>query len=97
MKKLKPNLWWVLPSINLIVFIPHLSGYKAAMCDHVIYSIVGQALLFPAFPFMWGIEKAFDVAVPDIVAVFIASAFYLLLGWGIAKALKDDKAQASPL
>lgn len=91
-EKLKPNLWWVLPSINLGVFIPHLLGYKASMCEHVIYAIVGQVLLLPAFPFMWGLEKTFDVAVHDIVAVFISSAFYMLLGWGISKTLKDANA-----
>ena len=92
MKKLKHKLWWLLPSINLFVFIPHLLGYKASMCDHILYAIMGQVLLLPAFPFMWGIEKAFDIAAPDIAAIFTAIAGYMFLGWGITKVLKEDKA-----
>lgn len=61
------------------------------MCEHVVYAIVGQILLFSSFPFIWGMEKTFDVSVPDIVAVFIASGLYMFLGWGIAKVMSGAR------
>ncbi len=91
-KNLKTNLWWILPTINLVVFLPHLLGIKASMCDNVVYAIIGQILLFPAFFFIWGAEKTFQFVIPDAVTVLIATAFYMFLGWGIGKVWKDHKA-----
>jgi hypothetical protein len=82
---MKKHIWWILPSLSFLFYIPDMLGYKASLCDHVVYAAVMQLIMFPVFlPLSW-LERITGTVVNEALVVIISILFYLALGLLISK------------
>ena len=82
---MKIHVWWILPSLSLLLYVPGMFGYKASLCDHVFYAVLMQIIMFPIFlPLSW-LEKITGAAVNEALIVIISMFFYLVLGLLISR------------